>query len=101
MGDIVEATIAFVCIPLKDECFMMTHQLHALTLLDDNIRKVSSDTYTTFSNTNDINLQKILYKRQEVGPSIRKASSSVKRKPLYEDDVDFELEIVTSKMRMD
>jgi len=97
----VEASIAFVCVPLKDERFMMTHQLRALTLLDDNIRKVSSDTHTTFSNTNDITLQKIQYKCQEVGPSIRKASSSVKRKPLYEDDVDFELEIVTSKMRMD
>lgn len=44
-GDIVEASIAFVCVPLKDDRFMMTHQLRALTLLDDSIRKVSTDRF--------------------------------------------------------
>lgn len=43
MGDIMEASIAFVCIPLKDDRFMITHQLQALTLLDDSIHKVSTD----------------------------------------------------------
>jgi len=42
-GDIVEASIEFVCIPLKDNHFMMTHQLRALTFLDDSIHKVSTD----------------------------------------------------------
>lgn len=48
----MEASIAFICVPLRDERFMMTHQLRALTLLDNSIRKVSPDNYILSSTTN-------------------------------------------------
>jgi len=39
-GDIVEACVGFVCVPIRDKHYMMTPQLRALTLLNSEDQEV-------------------------------------------------------------
>lgn len=46
VGDIVEAQLAFMAVPVKDEKFRMIISLRGITLLDNDHRNVSNHNIT-------------------------------------------------------
>ena len=57
IGDVVEITIAFVILPVRDQQYIMIPQLRVVTLLNDQIQQVTRmnsaqqnhETYTLFA----------------------------------------------------
>lgn len=99
-GDIVEAQISFVCVPLKNAKYKMLVVLRALTILDTSPLRVSHDELLKVVHTLNQIKQEASIRRNRTKNQIV-AQVSLKRKVGYSEEEVAEARDRISKMRLD
>jgi hypothetical protein len=98
-GDVVEAQVSFVAIPLKQQKYKVLVVLQAITLLDCSPLRVSQHS-AKLRNANKRQNASIA-RRMNGGAEPRRASQSLKRKIGYEEDEEHNTREKLNKMHLD
>jgi hypothetical protein len=98
-GDVVEAQVSFVAIPLKQQKYKLLVVLRAITLLDCSPLRVSRCSAKVGNANRKQNAS--IARRMSRGAEPRRASQSLKRKIGYEEDEEDDTREKLSKMRLD
>jgi hypothetical protein len=98
-GDVVEAQVSFVAIPLKQQKYKLLVVLRAITLLDCSPLRVSRCSAKVGNANRKQNAS--IARRMSRGAEPHRASQSLKRKIGYEGDEEDDTREKLSKMRLD
>ena len=99
-GDVVEAQVSFVAIPLKQQKYKVLVVLRAITLLDCSPLRVSQFSAKVCAAANKKQNASIA-RRMSRGAEPRRASQLLKRKIGYEEDEEHDTREKLSRMRLD